>query len=60
MEFIVSKECHDHQGREHGSTQQAGRDVSAAVADSSHLETQPIKQKAKEKRVSEWCKYFET
>jgi hypothetical protein len=36
----------------------AGKHVT--VAGSSHLETQPIKQKAKEKRVSEWCKYFET
>jgi hypothetical protein len=56
LEFIVSKECHDHQGREHGSTQQAGRDVSAAVADSSHLETQPRGTESWQK----WPESFET
>lgn len=47
---------HDHQGREHGSTQQAGRDVSAAVADSSHLETQPRGTESWQK----WPESFET
>lgn len=51
-----SSRVHDHQGREHGSTQQAGRDVSAAVADSSHLETQPRGTESWQK----WPESFET